>query len=197
MKKVFILRGFKLGTTAADIDYLDVKQAVGAKGYEVVPFPVTWNNKTMSQYSNSFIDFYLSNKGTENIIVGVSYGAMAALVSASHTRPNLLILCSLSGYFKEDLEKYSKDNRMIARMGKRRCADLETISAELMAQNTATAGIESMMLYGEKEKQLHPILYNRILQTAKILQPTKMIEVPNSGHNIHNPSYLAALSQSI
>lgn len=107
-KKAFLIRGFKFGTSAADPDFMSVRAAIQECGYEVIPVPWTWNFKTLSQYADKFVDFYVKNKGEYNVVIGHSFGAMVALASASRTKPDLLVLCSLSGYFKEDLPKYTK-----------------------------------------------------------------------------------------
>lgn len=195
MKKAFIIRGFRFNHTAADSDFETVRATVSEAGYEPVPVPWMWNYKTMTQYSDKFVRFYNQRKGSENVVIGHSFGAVAALVSASRCKPDLLVLCSLSAYFKEDLPRHSPNDPIYKRMGKRRHADFENLSATIIAKELQTNRIESVMIYGELEKEAYPLLYRRVIETAKILRPGSLIEVPNTEHAIRDEAYLSALKR--
>lgn len=202
-KKAFLIRGFRFGTSAADPDFEIVREAVRQCGYEVVPVPWTWNFKTMSEYTDKFVDFYIKNKGEYNIVIGHSFGAMVALASASRTRPDLLVLCSLSGYFKEDLPKYTKalllksPDLVIKRIGKRRRLDFEKLSAVEMPEEVRRLGIKTALLYGEQEKTTFPVLFDRVKQTASIIKQAKLTEIPDADHSIRGATYLAALKGAL
>lgn len=198
MKKAFLLRGFSLDTSSADPDYEEVRDAISISGYEVLAFPETWNNKTVDEYINKFISFYEKNKGKNNIIIGHSFGAMIALIVAPRTRPDLLVLCSMSGYFKEDLAKHNNSHAMYNLIGQKRLTELSAISAIKCSNEIRDANIPTVMIYGEKEKSLYPILYNSIQRTAKIINTTKIFVVPDSDHKMHNNiNYIDILSQQI
>lgn len=195
MNKAFLIRGFKLSATAADSDFESVREVIRESGYEVMAVDFTWNHKSMTQYADKFVNFYNRYKGTRNIIIGHSFGAMAALTSATRTMPDLLVLCSLSGFFKEDLPKYTDDDWIIRHMGKKRRADFEALSATTLAKQIKAKNIKSVMIYGELEKKLYPHLYSRVQQTAAILQPARLIEVPGADHSIRGDAYLKALKE--
>lgn len=189
MKKLFIIRGFKLGTTAADPDFKEFRSALEATGYQVIGVPYKWNHTTMSQYCDKFVDFYNENKGVENIILGHSFGAMVALNTAAQTMPDLVVLCSLSAYFKEDLKKYPKSDWIIRHLGVKRTKDMQNISALSSATRMRDNSIKSVMIYGEKEKKLFPHLYNRVQGTAAIIKPDQLIAAPDADHTIRGKSY--------
>lgn len=202
-KKAFLIRGFRFGTSAADPDFESVRVVVQQSGYEVVPVPWTWNFKTLSQYTDKFVDFYTKNKGEYNVVIGHSFGAVVALTAAARTKPDLLVLCSLSGYFKEDMPKYTKTlliktpDLAFHRIGKRRRQDFEELSAAGVAKKVKKCGISTVMLYGEQEKHMLPMLFHRVQQTASILKPARLIEIPGADHPLRNPAYLRALQDAI
>src|ERR1044072_2581502 len=133
MKKAFLTRGFHLGTSAADTDFRDVRETVERCGYEVAPVPFTWNRKTMTRYVEEFVRFYEQHKGTQNIIIGHSFGAVAALASTKSLRPDLLVLCSLSACFKEDLPEQDARNGLMKRMRQRRRKDFGRFTGKKLA----------------------------------------------------------------
>jgi pimeloyl-ACP methyl ester carboxylesterase len=59
--------------------------------------------KSFDEYNKDFIDLYQKQKNTEIYILGFSFGALIAFLTASKTKPKAIILCSLSPYFSEDL----------------------------------------------------------------------------------------------
>lgn len=192
-----------MGTSAADADYESVRSVIRECGYKVVPVPWAWNFKTLSQYTDKFVDFYNKNKGEYNAVIGHSFGAMVALAAAGRIRPDLLVLCSLSGYFKEDLPKYTREllsqtpDLAFKHMGKRRRLDFEKLSAVKTAQEVQKHGLKAVMLYGEQEKHLLPVLFGRVKQTASILKPARLIEVPGADHPIRGTAYLEALHSAL
>ena len=62
--------------------------------------------KRFSEYVEQFSRQYKRPKDTEVFVLGFSFGATIAFLSAHKTKPKALILCSLSPYFKEDLKHF-------------------------------------------------------------------------------------------
>jgi len=98
-----------------------------SKGFIVKEVSIQWMYRVMSDYVEQFQDFYLKNKGEKNYILGFSFGAMIAFLSAPTLKPNKLFLCSLSPYFKEDLKNIDDASRKF--FGVRQLKDLENHSA--------------------------------------------------------------------
>jgi len=99
VKKVYIIPGFR--HKVIDDEYTWLASHAESVGYKAVLVHITWNNRVMSDYVHEFLEQYEDD--SENIVVGFSFGAMIAAISASKARPNKLILLSLSPYFSEDI----------------------------------------------------------------------------------------------
>lgn len=162
------------------------------KNYTVKVVPITWNNQKVSYNAQEFLRFFESNKAKNNYVLGFSYGAVIALMTANIVKPKKLILCSLSPDFKEDyqamptwLKKY---------IGLNRCLDNKTRSAVELAKSLET---ETVLLCGEKESVDYPQLLKRCKETAKFAKNCKLIIVKDAPHDISFPTYQAAIKKVI
>lgn len=73
---------------------------------EPIHVKIDWKKTSperFSDYAKQFVDLYKKPKGVKVYILGFSYGATIAFLTAAKLKPDALILCSLSPYFKEDL----------------------------------------------------------------------------------------------
>lgn len=193
MKTVFLIAGFWTHTSAATPGYFtDVIQSFDPTKYTVIPVPLTWAHKTFSSYVVEFIEFYDRHKGTENIIVGNSFGAVAAFLAAPVVKPDLVVLCSLSPFFAEDLDQF-KESYLLHRFGKRRLADMKQTLASSGAAAINKAGVATISLYGELEQQTSPPLVRRVKQTATQLENNTLVEIKDAPHSLRDPVYIAGL----
>lgn len=192
MKTAFIIAGFNMNQSAADDKYKNLRKTVALKGYRVIPVPFTWNYTTVDQYTERFVTFYNKHKSTKNIVIGNSYGAMVAFLSAPKIAPNRIFLCSLSPFFKEDKDKTSKEYR-IKRFGKRRNNAMDLISAKQTARQINATSTDVVMLYGEQEKTVYPHLVERVKSTAKDLHKCRLIEVPHAPHSFQDINYIEGI----
>ena len=160
--------------------------------YDVQLVPITWNYRTVTQNAEEFLNFYNKNKSTENYILGFSYGAAIALMTANQTRPEKIILCSLSPDFKEDTKAMPKWFKNL--IGKNRYADSKTRSARKIAKSVDT---KLAILYGEKEGNEYPQLKKRSEETARLAAHSQLIVVGNAPHDISFPSYQAAIKKVV
>lgn len=158
--------------------------------------PFIWNRTTVTQYTDKFVDFYAKARGSYNVVIGNSYGAMVAFLSAPKITPNKVLLCSLSPYFKEDGDKTTREYR-VQRFGKRRDEAMDQLSANHTAQAINLTDIEVVMLYGEQEKKVYPHLVERVKSTAKDLKDVKLIEVPNAPHEFRDPAYIKGIKLAL
>lgn len=194
MKTAFILAGFDLQETATSADYLPLRCALREKGYKVIPVDISWRNNTPSKYSEEFVSKFNKLSSDENIIIGNSFGAVVAFISATKLNAHSLFLCSLSPFFKEDRAK-RPDSYAIRYFGKKRMEDLWSLSAKDTAESINAT--RCFVLYGEKEKQTSPILVDRCRQTAKQIIGATLIEVKNAPHDMSHDAYTAAILKLI
>jgi len=196
MKKAFLISGFKMNIASNDDMYADLRAAIASTGYEVVPVPLIWNRITVPQYCPKFIEFYNQHKGEHNMVIGNSYGAMVAFLTAATLEPDLVVVCSLSPYFKEDLNKTTEEYR-IKRFGKRRSDAQRYLSATETAKEINAKNIPVVLMYGEQEKTVYPHLVKRVKETAAELEKYKLIEVADAPHSFRSPLYIAAIRQAL
>jgi len=189
-KTIFLIPGFK--TQMPDSHYEWLVSYLQSKNYDVKSVPVIWNYRTVTQNSKEFLNFYNANISTENYILGFSYGAAIALMTAGETKAKEIILCSLSPDFKEDVGAMPKWLKNY--IGKNRYADTRTRSAHKLAKSIDT---KLIILYGEKEGIDYPQLKKRSEETAKLAANSELIVVDNSPHDISFPSYQTAIKKVI
>lgn len=196
MKTAFLINGFRLNRTTAHSDYALLRSMLQSKGYEIARVDLTWNYRTVSRFAADFAKIYEAQKTEHNIVIGNSFGAMTAFVSASKLKPDKLMICSLSGFFKEDLHKYDK-SYLLSRFGKRRLNDLRTLSADDIAEKISQNEIETIFLYGEKEKSLHPHLMERVRDSVNNVKSSRLLEIPRAGHRMYEPDYVEGIKRAI
>ena len=106
MKKVaYIIPGYDK-SHLRQRGYNKVAKFFEEQGVEVIHVDIKWeykNVKKFSDYGEQFLSVYKKPKEAEVYILGFSYGATVAFLTANKTKPKALILCSLSPYFEEDL----------------------------------------------------------------------------------------------
>lgn len=189
-KNIFIIPGFK--EKIRNNRYLWLKNFLKEKGFSVFIAPIKWNYKTMNDYVSEFKTFYEKHKSTNNYILGFSYGAVIALLTANDLKPKKLYLCSLSPDFKEDMPNMKK--WLLKYIGKRRIGEIKKRSGKEIAQNLK---ISSIIFYGEKEAKLYPQLKIRCEETAKLANNSKLIIVKNAPHRIDYKEYKNSLKQEL
>ena len=194
MKTAFLISGFSMNSTAADPDCAELRKAIREKGYKVLPAPILWNHKTVSEFTDEFVGFYNRQKTEKNIVIGNSFGAAVAFVASQYIHPDRVFLCSLSPCFKEDRSSLSERySRRI--FGKKRQADFKKLSANEIADKINRIGLDVTLLYGEKEKEKYPPLVKRVKDTAKTIVDSKLIEIPNGPHSFDDPVYIKAIQR--
>ncbi|HTE21675.1 MAG TPA: alpha/beta hydrolase [Candidatus Limnocylindria bacterium] len=196
MKTVFVINGMNIHHTAADEPFEVLRNAIAAKGYRVVPIDVSWRRKTPSQFAGELLEFYLKQKGDYNIVLGNSFGAVVALITAAQARPDEIILCSLSPFFAEDTAKEWPTKRHLGRLGKRRLEDISRYSVAQLAASVKRLPIKKIVMYGEQEVEKLPKLVARAHDTAKALD-AKLVEVPGAPHSFKDQAYVKGIVQEL
>lgn len=189
-KTIFLIPGFR--TQMSDNHYQWLISYLQSENYIVQVVPITWNKRTVTQNAQEFLTFYESKKTKSNYVLGFSYGAVIALITAHSTKPKKLILCSLSPDFKEDAK--AMPNWLKKYIGVHRYADTKNRSAIQLAKALET---ETVIFYGEKEGKDFPQLKKRSEETAQFAQNSKLVVVKNAPHDISFPTYQVAIKKVI
>jgi pimeloyl-ACP methyl ester carboxylesterase len=185
-KTIFVIPG---RPHSADMpEYRALASLAKGKGYTVHVVPIHWKYRVMSQYVEEFETFFARHKGEHNTVLGFSYGAMIAYISAASLRPDVLLLCSLSPFFAEDFKTNRPEWEQVfkARM-KRRYADFLKISADTIARKLGKYP-HTHVLYGELEREIYPELVRRCERTARALSVQPVV-VSNTGHDMSAKNY--------
>lgn len=186
MKKIFIIPGFK--QKATDKQFMWLKKFLVEKGFNVSLVSITWDYRTMTDYVLEFENFYKKNKVDENYVLGFSYGAVIAFITANKLKPKKIFLCSLSPDFKEDIPNMRQ--WVLNYIGKNRVADFLTRSGKKIAEELT---VPATIFYGEKEGRQYPQLKIRCEETVKLAKQARLVIVKKSPHNISNSEYVVAI----
>ncbi len=186
----FIVPGFKMKATDKGFSWLvsDLKK----RGFNVIPVPINWGYRVMSDYINDFKQYYQKHKSKVNYVLGFSYGAVITFSSASELMPDKIFLCSLSSDFKEDTSVMKPWVQKL--IGKRRLRDANTRSGRSLAK---ALKVPSVVFYGEEEIKGYPQLRIRCEETASLAKNSKLVIVPNAPHKIDNPEYIKAIQNQL
>ncbi|MFA6601623.1 MAG: alpha/beta hydrolase [Candidatus Paceibacterota bacterium] len=188
-KKFFIIPGFKM--TASHKSFSWLTEYLAHKGYSVLKVPVDWRYTTISDNAQEFKDFFNKNKGAINYILGFSYGAVIAFITANELSPNKLFLCSLSPTFSEDR---AWERKWIKYIGKRRYEDSLGRSSLEIAR---VLRIPSVLFCGEKEAVKYPALIKRSKEVSQKAAGSKLVMVKGAPHQIDFLEYIEAIKREI
>ena len=180
-KTFFIIPGFQ--TQASDEEYSWLVRFLEDRNYLV---------RTVTQNAEEFLQYFELHKTEENYILGFSYGAVIAFITAKKTNPEKLFLCSLSPDFSEDSESMPIFIRKY--IGARRYIDTKTRSARAIAKKLKTP---TVIFYGEKEGAMYPPLIKRAKETHEFAQNAKLVLVPEAPHEIDFPTYQYAIKSEL
>lgn len=186
---LFIIPGFR--EKISHKQYVGLRNAFPKKDFDVVLVPIVWDRRVMTDWIDQFSECYESHRGKKNIVLGFSYGAMIALLTAKTLRPDRLILCSLSPYFAEDLPKIPMWWKRF--IGKRRTEDFSRYS---MKKAVKGISITTTVFIGGGEQKKFPQLKRRCVEGAKELSAS-LIVVPNVLHDIGDPRYRVAIVREV
>ena len=187
-KSLFLIPGFR--QRASDKCFVWLIKFLKEKGFVVVKVPVRWDRRLMADYVNDFERFYKDNKSQTNYILGFSWGAVIAFLSAPRLKPRKIYLCSLSPYFKEDVVGTKPWVQKIE--GKQRIAEKRKFSGREIAKKFS---IPSVVFYGEIEGRRYPLLKKRCEETVRLARNSRLVVVKNAPHKINHPEYVKAIKQ--
>ena len=187
-KTIFIITGFK--DKASDSQYKWMRTFFKKKGFIVKIPSIKWNHRVMSDYVDEFRQYYEENKSEKNYVLGFSYGAMIAFISAHELKPAKLYLCSLSPYFNEDLRTLKPWWKRF--IGIHRLKDFKQYIAKSIAKNLA---IPTVVFYGTREAKRYPELKVRCEETSKLAPKAKLVSIKDAPHRVDHPEYVEAIKK--
>jgi len=157
---------------------------------------IDWQRHVMSDYVAQFKQQYQKDQAEKNVVLGFSFGAMIALISAGELRPDKLVLCSLSPYFREDLKKMqatmSKHDASV--IGRHRMEDFQQFSALSCARQVVSP---TVVFCGGREAKQYPLLLRRCKEAAQVIRNGRLVMASNAPHNIAFPTYVEAIKKEV
>lgn len=178
-KTIFIIPGYRHKPTGKA--YKEIATFLKTEGYTPILVHINWKQTTISQNTEYFLKQYKKIQRKKKYILGFSFGAMIAFLASTKVEVSGLILCSLSPYFTEDLQKVS-DNPRYRDFTKLHCAALaKQIKAE-----------QILMLYGSREEKS---LIRRVRQAFADIESSQkyLLPVKATDHTIGNRRYLQTI----
>ena len=185
-KTIFTIPGF--GDKVSEPQYKWMKSFFERHVFRVRPVPILWNYRVMSDYVDEFEKYYRKHKTAKNYVLGFSFGAMIAFISAQKILPDKLYLCSLSPYFKEDLHTLKPYwERLI---GSHRLQDFQKFTAKKIGKALT---VTTTIFYGEREAKKYPQIKVRCRETARYIKNANLVVVEDAPHRIDHPNYIQAI----
>lgn len=186
-KIIYIIPDF--WANANNKNYQKLINAFESKNFKVVPISITWKYRVMTDNINEFFDQLIHKENDYVWIFWFSFGAMIAFISAVSLNPQILYLCSLSPYFREDLKFLKKSWKK--QIGEKRIEDLNNY---LFQNLVGKIKCKTIFLVWEKE----PIeLIKRVNIAYKNIKNSELHLIENARHDISQKEYLNKINQLI
>jgi len=188
MKRIaYIIPGYDESHTKQK-GYAAVAKLFEKKGIEPIHIDINWKSKHPAQFSDfvsQFLRQYKKPKNAEVYVLGFSYGATTAFLSAAKTKPTAFIFCSLSPYFTEDLPKLKP---AWVKWFRKNFEKSDYSFKEKVVGITAPAHF----IYGEKESEA---CAKRARSARRALPNSTLTIAKGAKHNISQKEYLVALER--
>lgn len=183
---IFIIPGFRQSVISRA--YKNLASLLKEEGYAPVPVKIPWKNSTILENTEYFLKKYNKISSKEKYILGFSYGAMIAFIAGTKVASRGLILCSLSPYFKEDID--TRTNLAKSQLAQQRYEDFLKLKCQDLAKKLKSKQV--LMLYGTLEAR---ILINRVSSAFKEIQTKNklLVKIKKAEHDISNKKYMYAV----
>ncbi|MDO8468124.1 MAG: hypothetical protein Q7S56_04230 [Nanoarchaeota archaeon] len=177
MKYAYIIPGHS--DSPKDKPYRKIASFFRKKGIKPIVVKIDWKYKLMSDY---VAQFKKQVKQKPDYVLGFSWGAMIAFISAPEVKPRNLILCSFSPYFREDLPKIKDWWKKVT--GKHNLENLKQFSFNKISRKVNS---KIILLVGDKEgKEME----RKTQETKRKFKNSKVIRISKVNHKISDPRYL-------
>ena len=185
-KTFFLIPGY--GESEKTAPYPQLKEMLEGYGFDVHIVPIPWDPGVMSDYVDEFKAFFQEHKGTKNYVLGFSFGAMIAFISAPEIQPDMLILCSMSPFFVENLESTPKHIREFWEE-KGKMDDFQNFSYKWIVQRWKGP---TVFFFGTKETAFLRASVDVIHKKSK---KSWIYPIEEADHNIAHPAYIQFLEE--
>lgn len=195
MSTAFLVTGFSPDRTFSDSS-LDVLKNTMAE-YDVVlhGVPEGWSEHSLRSLGGRVVEQYQQHK-YDGILIGHSLGALAALSVVDEIPVRHLVLCSPSALFAEDIRSNS-DPSVSRRIGEKRMEELASFSAAEAVFSVNRLGIPTTILFGERERELHPQVFARSGKLAASIACATLLEVAGASHFVGEKPYALELARVV
>jgi pimeloyl-ACP methyl ester carboxylesterase len=190
MKTVLLVPGFQENFKSRK--YNRLLKAIEGKNYNTKFVSIQWKYTDINDWVKALNNEYLKHDPKQTILAGFSFGAMTAFLCAAKCNPYELWLFSLSPYFAEDITKLKSS--WLNGIGKRR---IESFKQNRFSLKARLINSKTLIFVGDRETELWPILLNRARVAHKLITSSKLITVPNCGHDVTDPNYIRLISEAI
>lgn len=184
-KTIIIIPGF--GESTKDSTYSAVKKEIKSLGYNIVFHQPKWKKNTIKKWLSDFKEFLKKFEKTNPIILGFSFGAYIAIISAKDFKFSKIILCSLSPYFKDDIKNLSAITYKI--LGRKRIDDFKKHD---FPKNLETPTI---FLVGDKDMKI--VIKRSVSAYKKYKGYKKIIKIKGAEHDLNNKNYIDEIKQAL
>lgn len=191
-KYAYIIPGFMENANTRKT-YKQIASLFRKKGYTPVIAKITWKQRVMSDYVKEF-NSQLKEDVSKSVFLGFSFGAIIAFVSAVEHNPKKLLLCSLSPYFKQDIERTKNWKHFKAKGFKRRIKDLRNFDFDKLSKKSRT---ETILFVGGKEIEKYPPLGFRAKDAHRKIRGSKLTLIKDAPHDIGHVNYFSKIKESI
>lgn len=195
MPAAFLLQGFSPDRTFTDPS-LDVLKDTMAE-HDVLLHGVTdgWSEHGVQSFGKLAIEQYQSYEHN-GILIGHSLGALVALSVIDAMPVRHLVLCSPSALFAEDIRS-NLDPLVSRRVGEKRMRELASFSAADAVSSVNRLGIPTTVLFGERERELHPQIVARSSKLATEITDATLIAVADAAHFVGEKPYAIELARVV
>ncbi len=170
--------------------YKRIAKAFAERGIEPVQITIDWHHQKPAKFSDYVKQFLQQRKKVKNAevyVLGFSFGAMIAFLSAARIKPDVLILCSLSPYFLEDHKKLKPD---WLKWWQKSIADSDYLFSDLAPGITA----KTYLIVGDQESQS---CLTRARQAKKQIANSKLIYARGAKHRMRQKEYFKTVKDLI
>lgn len=188
-KIVYILPGHK-ESHRTHKSYTKVASLFEKNGFEVVHVDIQWDAsfpKQFAVFTKQFLLQFKKVRGAKVYVLGFSYGATIAFLTAKRTYPAHLILCSLSPYFSEDLKNLEP---IWLKFWKR-----DFTKSDYSFKVFAPGVVSRVDLIAGSEE--HSSVLKRARDARKRLSNASLTIAKGAKHNIGQKEYLATIEKLI
>lgn len=184
-KPVIVIPGF--GESVEDSTYSAIKKKIENLGYSVALHQPQWKRNTIKKWLSDFKDFIKKFERMNPVVLGFSFGAYIAIISAKNFKFSKMILCSLSPYFKDDIKNLPLIAYKI--LGKKRIKDFGNYDFPKDLNTPA------LFLVGDKDMNI--VIKRSLSAYKKYKGDKKIIKIKDAEHDLNNKNYIDEIKKTL